>query len=253
MDWRRENWWVFGDPSRSYRAVTEDLEIMIVTSRTAKFRCFQMWTTADLCESEIVVIGLTGFESLSFLSSRIHEVWSLAVCSWMEIGNDPRYNNSKIFDPFPNPTEDQKTLLRSLGEQLDAAHTKLTLTQMYNVLEKLRAGEQIEGKDREIYDQGLIGILRDLHDRIDVAVADAYLKINFFGKLAPAVGFVLLVKRVTFQLLKWFCEIECCGICCVKTWCAEVENFELNSMETISQIVNPKHHAQDQLSEKENK
>lgn len=45
---------------------------------------------------------------------------------------------------------------------------------MYNVLEKLRAGERIEGKDKETYDQGLIGILRDLHDQIDAAVADAY-------------------------------------------------------------------------------
>ncbi|MBY0350157.1 RNA-binding protein [Tabrizicola sp.] len=43
-----------------------------------------------------------------------------------------------------------------------------------NVLEKLRAGERIEGKDREIYDQGLIGILRDLHDQIDREVATAY-------------------------------------------------------------------------------
>jgi hypothetical protein len=68
-----------------------------------------------------------------------------------------------------------------LGEELDvhrkrqrAAHPKLTLTQMYNVLEKLRAGETIEGKDREIYDFGLIGILKDLHDQIDAAVAEAY-------------------------------------------------------------------------------
>jgi hypothetical protein len=45
---------------------------------------------------------------------------------------------------------------------------------MYNVLEKLRSGERIEGKDREIYDSGLLGILRDLHDQIDAAVADAY-------------------------------------------------------------------------------
>lgn len=45
---------------------------------------------------------------------------------------------------------------------------------MYNVLEKLRAGDRIEGKDKEIYDQGLIGILRDIHDQIDAAVAEAY-------------------------------------------------------------------------------
>ena len=101
----------------------------------------------------------------------------------MGVGNDPRYNNSRCFNPFPFPdlTEGQKTRVRALGEELDAhrkrqqaAHPKLTLTQMYNVLEKLRAGEAIEGKDREIYDQGLVGILRDLHDQIDAAVADAY-------------------------------------------------------------------------------
>ncbi|GAA6202623.1 hypothetical protein NBRC116599_38490 [Aquicoccus sp. SU-CL01552] len=95
----------------------------------------------------------------------------------------PNYNHAECFNsfPFPDPTEAQKTHLRSLGEQLDAhrkaqqaAHPKLTLTQMYNVLEKLRAGERIEEKDREIYDQGLIGILRDLHGQIDAAVAEAY-------------------------------------------------------------------------------
>lgn len=58
MDWRRENWWVFGDPSRSYRAVTEGMQKVIVTSRTAKFRCFQIWSTKDLCESEVVIIGI---------------------------------------------------------------------------------------------------------------------------------------------------------------------------------------------------
>jgi hypothetical protein len=42
------------------------------------------------------------------------------------------------------------------------------------VLEKLRAGERSEGRDKEIYDAGLVGMLRDIHDRIDAAVADAY-------------------------------------------------------------------------------
>lgn len=183
MDWRRENWWVFGDPSRSYRAATRALDQCIVTSRTAKFRCFQLWSTVDLCESEVVVVGLNDTSVLSVLSSKFHEVWSLAICGWMGVGNDPRYNNSKIFDPFPFPdlTDDQRSGLRALGDELDAhrkrrqaAHPKLTLTQMYNVLEKLRAGGTIEGKDRAIYDQGLVGILKDLHDQIDAAVAEAY-------------------------------------------------------------------------------
>ena len=66
------------------------------------------------------------------------------------------------------------TLLDAHRKTRQAAHPKLTLTQMYNVLEKLRAETPIEGKGREIYDAGQIGILKDLHDRIDAATADAY-------------------------------------------------------------------------------
>lgn len=131
----------------------------------------------------LIAIAIDDAAALSVLSSRIHVAWALTAGGRLGFGNDPRYNKSKCFDPFPfpAPTEAQKVRLRSLGEQLDAhrkaqqkAHPKLTLTAMYNVLEKLRAGERIEGKDRETYDQGLIGILRDLHDQIDAAVAEAY-------------------------------------------------------------------------------
>ena len=130
-----------------------------------------------------MVIALSDALALSLLSSRAHTVFSLAAGGWLGVGNDPTYNHSACFNhfPFPTPTEPQTTHLRALGEELDAhrkaqqsAHPKLTLTGMYNVLEKLRAGERIEGRDREIYDQGLIGILRDIHDRIDAEVAAAY-------------------------------------------------------------------------------
>ncbi len=109
--------------------------------------------------------------------------WATAAGGWLGVGNDPRYTKSRCFDtfPFPDLARDQRAHLCDLGEQLDAhrkrqqkEHPKLTLTQMYNVLEKVRAGERIEGKDKEIYDQGLIGILRDLHDQIDIAVGEAY-------------------------------------------------------------------------------
>lgn len=115
------------------------------------------------------------------LSSRIHVAWALKAGGTLE--DRPRYNKSLCFDPFPFPdaTEVQKSRLRALGEELDAhrkarqaAHPRLTLTALYNVLEKLRAGERIEGRDRETYDAGLVGILRDIHDRIDAAVAEAY-------------------------------------------------------------------------------
>ena len=75
----------------------------------------------------------------------------------------------------------QQSHIRELGESLDghrkrqqALHPKLTITDMYNVLEKLRAGEPLSDKDRLIHEQGLVSVLKQIHDDLDVAVADAY-------------------------------------------------------------------------------
>ncbi|PKP82406.1 MAG: RNA-binding protein [Alphaproteobacteria bacterium HGW-Alphaproteobacteria-18] len=51
---------------------------------------------------------------------------------------------------------------------------------MYNVLEKFRAleaartGETLEGPEKQIWQDGQIGRLKELHDEIDAAVAAAY-------------------------------------------------------------------------------
>lgn len=79
------------------------------------------------------------------------------------VGNPPSIGASRLRDSLGD----------GYAEALWKTHPKLTLTQMYNVLEKLRAGEAIEGKDKDIYDQGLIGILRDLQGQIDAAGAQA--------------------------------------------------------------------------------
>lgn len=177
----RRNWWIHGEPRRDLRPVLNGLQRYIATVETTKHRVFQFLDASFLPDNMLITIGLDDAALLSVLSSRINVVWSLAAGGTLV--DCPRYNHSVCFKPFPFPdlTNDQKTRLRAFGEELDAhrkrqqaAHTKLTLARMYNVLEKLRAGKVIEGRDREIYDQGLIGILRDLHDQIDATVAEAY-------------------------------------------------------------------------------
>ncbi|TVR08833.1 MAG: class I SAM-dependent DNA methyltransferase [Salinarimonadaceae bacterium] len=181
--WRKENWHWFGRTHKTFRQATQELSRYIGTTRTAKHRIFSFSPNTVISESKIVVIASDDAAILSIISSRAHVLWSFIAGGMLGAGNDPTYNHTDAFNPFPfpDPNDAQKARLRSLGEQLDAhrkaqqkAHPKLTLTAMYNVLEKLRAGERIEGKDREIYDQGLIGILRDIHDQIDAAVAEAY-------------------------------------------------------------------------------
>jgi hypothetical protein len=87
------------------------------------------------------------------------------------------------FDPFPFPNcaEDQKAHIRELGERLDghrkrqqAQNPGITITDMYNVLEKFRGGESLTDSERVTHKQGLISVLRKLHDDLDAAVFAAY-------------------------------------------------------------------------------
>ena len=53
-------------------------------------------------------------------------------------------------------------------------HPGLTLTQIYNVLEKLRAKTPLNGDEEEIKDKGLVLIVKERHDALDALVAQAY-------------------------------------------------------------------------------
>ncbi len=178
---RRENWWLFGENQPKMRAAIAKLNRYLVTIQTAKHRFFVFLDKSILPDDKLIAIGLEDAFFLGVLSSRLHVLWSLA--SGARLEDRPVYNKGEAFDafPFPPPTEDQKTKIRTLAEQLDAhrkrqqaAHPELTLTNMYNVLEKLRLGETLSDKDKLTHQQGLITILQELHDNLDRAVFEAY-------------------------------------------------------------------------------
>jgi len=180
---RRENWWIFAENQPSLRKALKKLNRYIGTGQTSKHRVFTFVPNNYLPDDKVVVIASDKSDLFSILSSVHHTIWALSAGALN--GPTPVYNNTECFDPYPFPDLSNKPKLQShladLGERLDkhrkdrqADHPKLTLTQMYNVLEKVRTGEMIEGKDKIIYDQGLIGILKQIHDDIDEATAEAY-------------------------------------------------------------------------------
>jgi hypothetical protein len=151
-----------------------------------KYRICQFLESYILPDNKLIVIAAAEGFHLGTLSSRIHVLWALRAGGRLGVGNDPVYVKTKCFDPFPFPdaSDSQKAEIRALAEELDtlrkrqlAAHQHLTLTGMYNVLEKLRAGtspEALRPDEKLILDDGLVLILKELHERLDVAVAAAY-------------------------------------------------------------------------------
>ncbi|NEW91414.1 DNA methyltransferase [Rhodopseudomonas sp. BR0M22] len=227
----RLNWWTFGEPRKDLRPALADLERYIATIETSRHRTFQFLRRDIMPDNKLIVVASAEAAVLGLLSSRIHVVWSLRSGGWLGVGNDPVYVKSKCFDPFPFPDANpiQKQTIRVIAEELDAhrkrvltEHPLLTLTGLYNVLERVKAGavpntqpsspgssrgstpsgrrarKSVDGRDepghneemgvchqsveshvltpdeQRIFDDGLVLILKELHDRLDVAVAEAY-------------------------------------------------------------------------------
>jgi hypothetical protein len=182
-DFIRENWWIFGRPRPELRKPLTGLSRFISTVETAKHRVFVFLDASVLPDNKLINFAFSDAFVLGVLSSRIHVCWALASGGHLGFGNDPVYVKTRCFDtfPFPNCTEEQREKIRGVAEHLDAHRKRqqelspdLTLTEMYNVLEKLRAGEELTAKDHAIYDSGLVGILRELHDELDAAAFAAY-------------------------------------------------------------------------------
>ncbi len=177
----REKWWLFGRSRPELRAMTKGLSRYIATVETAKHRIFEFLDSIILPEHVLIVFGSDDAFHLGILSSRAHLVFALTSGGTLE--DRPRYNKSRCFDPFPFPlcNEAEQERIRKLAEELDAhrkrvqaQHPDLTLTGMYNVLEKLRDGKPLTDKERSIHDRGLVSILKQLHDDLDAAVFAAY-------------------------------------------------------------------------------
>ena len=183
----RDNWWIHGRTRGEIRIALRGLPRYIATVETAKHRTFQFLDASILPDNKLIAIALSDAFSLGVLSSTTHAAWALAVGSWLGVGNDPVYLKSRCFETFPFPDEDTgltselRNQIATLAEQIDAhrkrqqaANPGLTLTGMYNVLEALKAGRDLTAKEKTIHTQGLVGVLKELHDELDAAVLQAY-------------------------------------------------------------------------------
>jgi hypothetical protein len=178
---RRDNWWLFGETNPKLRRMLAGLPRYIATVETAKHRFFQFLDASILPDNMLVAIALDDAYYLGTLSSRAHVVWALAAGGTLE--DRPRYNKTRCFDPFPFPTAtaDQQARIRELAEALDShrkrqqgLHPSLTLTDLYNVVEKLRAGQPLTAKEQATHEHGLAAVVLSLHQQLDAAVAAAY-------------------------------------------------------------------------------
>jgi hypothetical protein len=180
---RRDRWWLFGETMPQLRKMLAGLERFIATPETSRHRVFLFVEGSTLPEHKLVAIGASDALLLGVLSSRAHGVWALATGGRLGVGNDPVYNKTLCFDRFPFPVCNKatSTRIRKLAEDLDAHRSarrqerpELTISKMYTVMEKSRREEPLSDIEHHIHEQGLVSILKKLHDDLDAAVEGAY-------------------------------------------------------------------------------
>jgi hypothetical protein len=96
-------WWLFGKPRPELRVALCGLTRFVATPETSKHRFFVFLGADILPDNMLVNVALDDALFLGVLSSRIHVAWALAAGGRLGVGNDPRYNKTRCFDPFPFP------------------------------------------------------------------------------------------------------------------------------------------------------
>jgi hypothetical protein len=177
----RDRWWIFGEPRDRLRTGIAGLQRYIATARTARHRVFQFVPTTSLVDSNVIAIASDDAFVLGVLSSHVHVAWAASLGATLE--DRPHYTSSTTFEPFPFPACDAETTarIRQLGEEIDAhrkrqqsLHPELTITTLYNVLDKLRRDQPLTIKEHAIHRDGLLAVLKSLHDQLDALVVRAY-------------------------------------------------------------------------------
>lgn len=189
----RERWWIHGDARPGLHASIANLTRYIATPLVSKHRIFN-WLSADVVPANLLIaIARDDDYFFGVLHSRLHEVWSLRMGTWLGKGNDPRYTPTTTFEtyPFPwppaaEPTDDPR--YQAIAAAAHALHTEReawlnppnasekqlkerTLTHLYNALAVWRGTEKIKVP---VAAADFAPRLADLHDALDAAVCAAY-------------------------------------------------------------------------------
>jgi hypothetical protein len=100
---RRERWWQHGEITPSMRRTVMSLERFIVTPSVSKHRIYVWLKGKTIPDHALQVFSRDDDYFFGVLHSKVHEVWSLRMGTWLGKGNDPRYTPTTTFETFPFP------------------------------------------------------------------------------------------------------------------------------------------------------
>ena len=99
----REQWWLFERARPEMFEAFGKQNRYLATCLVAKHRFFVWQDRCVVPENVVIVFARSDDITFGILHSRFHEVWSLRMCTFLGVGNDPRYTPTTCFETFPFP------------------------------------------------------------------------------------------------------------------------------------------------------
>jgi len=97
------NWWLFRRSGELVRKAIQNLDRYIVTGLVSKHRTFVWLPRGVIPDTRLVVVARNDDVTFGVLCSRFHEMWTLNICQYHGVGNDPIYTQGTTFETFPFP------------------------------------------------------------------------------------------------------------------------------------------------------
>ena len=92
----RELWWKFQDHKTRIRRKISTISRYIITPRVSKHRLFAWLNKNVVPDSACVAVCRDDDVCFGILHSKFHEIWTLRLCTYLGVGNDPRYTQQHI-------------------------------------------------------------------------------------------------------------------------------------------------------------
>ncbi|WP_337957939.1 DNA methyltransferase [Simplicispira suum] len=100
---RRLRWWLHGRSGKDWRESTRLISRYIATSQVSKHRNWVWQHTQTWPHQTVIAIARADDTTFGILHSRLHELWSMHMGTWLGVGNDARYTPTTCFETFPFP------------------------------------------------------------------------------------------------------------------------------------------------------
>lgn len=198
---RKERFWQHGETVPTLKKLLAKSERYIATPRVSKHRLFTWERSFVLPDSAVVAILNSSDSTFGIVCGKYHRLWSLKLCTWIGVGNDPRYTPSTTFEtfPFPKGLEPNKSAddhnknsnakkIADAGRKLNELRENwLNPTGLTKVIPDVIAGfpHRIVAADKAaekiLAKRTLTNLYNDMptwlqnaHKELDAAIADAY-------------------------------------------------------------------------------